>query len=72
MKLKSLSIILGEQMIRLNNTKQDEDKIIPQPIDYDPVTERCIQRLPDGKVQVLKLDKVLFYQYEEEKPILQS
>lgn len=65
--LKWLTIILGEQAIRLQATKMVGDQQVPTLIEYDPKTERVIQHVSDTEKTVVHLDKVLMYKYEEEK-----
>jgi hypothetical protein len=72
MKLKNFSVILGDQKMRINNTRMEGETKIEQPIEYDPVTKIVVQHKSDTVKMVIDASRYPMIEYEIDKPILQS
>lgn len=68
--LKSFSLLLGEQMLLMNNFSHKDNT--PTPLFLDEDRNIVIQHQTATKKQIIDLSKVLMYSYElDEQPVTQ-
>lgn len=71
MKLKTLTLMLGETQLILRNTKMEGDKQIDTPIDFDPIAKLATVHLPQNEKMIVDVSKLIMYRYIEDKPVVQ-
>lgn len=67
MRLKWLTLMLGETNLRMTNNKINTDGTsVSQPIEFDAVSKQVTHHMEGNKKRILDLSKVLMYEYEAE------
>ena len=70
-KLKSLTVFIGEQALRMNNTTMKGEMMTPTPIHFDEENRTVTQYKSATERTFIDLSKVLMYTYEEEAQVAQ-
>lgn len=69
-KLKSLTIYMGENAIRLNNMSHKDGVAQPTPIHFDEEKNTILQYKSSTERTSIDLSKVLMFTYEEEAAVI--